>query len=436
MPTIKLTARTLDGLPHPTRGRVEYFDESVPGFAVRIFPTGRKVFTLLYRMKGGRASKKERVDLGTYPPLTLSQARDLASKLKAEIQLGKDPRAWRADVTKQPLRPGDNPTVRQLCETYLAHPSGGGRLRAVSTLPHYRRLIDVEIVPAFGDRTAVEVTRTEIREWSERLAAEKPYVANRTFAVLRRIYEWSMGRDLIGSSPFVGVHKPAVETPRDRVLSDEEIRRVFEALGHERPIIAALWELLFYTGVRPGTALAARWSDVDLQRKTWDVPITKKARGNPEGTGKPFIVPLSAPAIAVLRLLQPFSFHSDYVFPGGSPRRATLDEERNLFSPQKSIQRVRKLTGIADLQMRDIRRTAATGLGRLKVSPLTISRVLDHTLQGVGQVTHVYAKYDFLDEKRKALDGWGRYLAKLLKERMPNREARLAGRRRAGVPAA
>jgi hypothetical protein len=86
-----------------------------------------------------------------------------------------------------------------------------------------------------------------------------------------------------------------------------------------------------------------------------------------------------------------------------------VDAERNLFSPQKSLQRIRATTGIHDLQMRDIRRTVATGLGKLKVTPVTISRVLDHTIQGIGQVTHVYAKYDFLEEKREALDLWGRH---------------------------
>jgi integrase len=416
VPTLKLTSRALDTLPLPSRGRVEYFDESLPGFAIRIFPSGRRVFTLLYRMKGGRTKKKERVDLGTYPPLTLAQARELATKLKAEIQLGKDPRRERAPArpTDASVIAPDGLTVKQLCEAYLIHPSGGGKLRAASTLPHYRRLMDVEIVPAFGGRLAAEITRTEVREWSETLAQVKPVVANRAFAVMRRSYEWALGRDLVHSSPFVGIHKPAAEVPRDRVLSDDEIRAVFDALRQERPIIAGLWELLFYTAVRPGTALAARWTHIDLPRKVWEVPATKKARGSAEGTGKPFIVPLSPQAIAVLNLLQPFSAHSDYVFPGAGPRRATPDAERNLFSPQKFIQRTRETTGIRDLQMRDIRRTVATGLGRLKIPPVTISRVLDHTIQGIGQVTHVYARYDFLEEKREALDLWGRHLATLL----------------------
>lgn len=77
------------------------------------------------------------------------------------------------------------------------------------------------------------------------------------------------------------------------MLLDTEIQAVFVVLSEERPIIAGLWELLFYTGVRPGTALSARWSHIDLARKLWEVPVTKKARGNPEGAGKPFVVPLS-----------------------------------------------------------------------------------------------------------------------------------------------
>lgn len=134
-----------------------------------------------------------------------------------------------------------------------------------------------------------EVSRHEVREWSESLASRKPVVANRAFAVLRRCYEWALGRDVVQSSPFVGIHKPATELPRDKVLSDAEIRVVFQALRAERPIIVGLWEVLFHTGVRPGTPLAVRWSHIDLMRKVWEVPVTKKARGNPEGTGHPLV---------------------------------------------------------------------------------------------------------------------------------------------------
>jgi integrase len=166
-----------------------------------------------------------------------------------------------------------------------------------------------------------------------------------------------------------------------------------------------------------------------LDRKVWEVPITKRARGNPEGAGRPFVVPLSSQAIAVVELLKPFAAHSDFVFPGGSPRRASLDTERNLFSPQKSIQRVRERTGIKDFMMRDIRRTVATGLAELGTSPTVISKVLDHTLPGESTVTPIYSRYAFLDEKREALDAWGRHVEGLLRSKLP---AERKGRRARG----
>ncbi len=272
MPTITLTAKMLENLKVAERPgqRVEYFDETVPGFGVRITHDGHRTFTFLYRWRG----KKCRINLGTHPPLSLKDARDAAKLAWAEVQQGRDPRALQTS------------------------------------------------------RDPGEISRGNVREWAEQLATQKPVVANRAFSIMRRVYTRALGRDLVASTPFVGIHKPAVETARDRVLTPDEIEKVFSALRHERPIIAALSELPFYTGVRPGTALNARWADVKFDRKVWEVPVTKRARGNPEGRGRPFVVPLSPQAVAVLELLKPFSAHSDFVFPGGSPRRSSLDTER------------------------------------------------------------------------------------------------------------
>jgi integrase len=337
----------------------------------------------------------------------LKEAREAARLAWAEVQRGRDPRAL--GTSGQRTSAGGDCTFGGLCDQYLAAADGGRRLRASSTLSHYARLIKAEIAPVFGGRDPGEIMRSDVREWSERLGEDKPVVANRAVSIMRRVYTWALGRDLVASTPFVGIHKPAIETPRDRVLTPDELVKVFAALRHERPIIAALWELLFYTGVRPGTALRARWTDMKLDRRVWEVPVTKRARGNPEGIGRPFAVPLSPQAVAVLEVLRPFAAHSDFVFPGGSPRRASLDSERSLFSPQKSVQQVRERTGIKDFMMRD-RRTVATGLAELGVPANSISKVLDHTLPGESPETPIYSRYSFLDEKRKALDSWGCYL--------------------------
>jgi integrase len=429
MPTVKLTAKMLENLKAADRPgqRIEYFDDTVSGFGVRVTHDGHKTFTFLYRSQG----KKCRINLGTYPPLTLREAREAARLAWAEVQRGGDPRALATSGQRTSADVGC--TFKALCEQYLAAADGGKRLRAASTLPHYTRLINAEIVPAFGSRDPSEITRNNVREWSERLGEDKPVVANRAFSIMRRVYTWALGRDLVASTPFVGLHKPAIETPRDRVLTPDELVKVFAALRQERPIIAGLWELLLYTGVRPGTALRARWTDVKLDRKVWEVPVTKRARGNPEGTGRPFVVPLSPQAVAALEILKPFAAHSDFVFPGGSPRRASLDSERNLFSPQKSIQRIRERTGISNFMMRDIRRTVATGLAELGVQANIISKILDHTLPGESPVTPIYSRYAFLDEKRNALDSWGRHLEALVLARLSARS--VTGRSRGRLAA-
>jgi integrase len=420
MPRVNLTVRTLENLKRPERPgqRIEYFDDTVPGFGVRVTHEGHKTFTFLYRLK----AKKCRINLGTYPPLGLKEAREAAKLAWAEVQRGSDPRGLETSDQRTSTEGGC--TFEGLCQQYLAAADGGRRLRASSTLPHYAQLIKAEIASVFGSRHPGEITRSDVREWSERLGEAKPVVANRAFSVMRRVYSWALGRDLVASTPFVGIHKPAIEMPRDRVLTPDELVKVFAALRYERPIIAALWELLFYTGVRPGTALRAHWTDMKLDRKVWEVPVTKRARGNPEGVGRPFVVPLSPQAVAVLDLLRPFAAHSDFVFPGGSPRRASLDSGRSLFSPQKSIQRMRERTGIKDFMMRDIRRTVATGLAELGVPANIISKVMDHTLPGESPVTPIYSRYAFLDEKRKALDSWGCHLEGHLRSQLPARSAR------------
>lgn len=119
-------------------------------------------------------------------------------------------------------------------------------------------------------------------------------------AVMRLVCEWAGEEGIIAASPCAGIKKPAPEVSRSRYLSQDEIKAIFEALKKERPLIAAYYEMLFFTGVRRSKPLEAEWSDVDLKKGLWHIPITKRARGNPEGTGRPFVVPLTRQALARL----------------------------------------------------------------------------------------------------------------------------------------
>ena len=276
------------------------------------------------------------------------------------------------------------------------------------------RLIDRHIIPPFGARQPAEITRADVRGWIERLTVT-PTQANRAMAVMRLVCEWAAVEGVIQTSPCAGLKKPAPETARSRYLTQDEIKAVFEALSQERLLIAAYYELLFFTGVRRSKPLEAEWKDVDLRKALWHIPITKRARGNREGTGRPFVVPLTRPALAALKVLSAVSGHSRFVFPGGSPRRHQLNEENRLHNPQKSVERIRERSGV-DFQIRDIRRTVATRMAEdLGVTPFIIAKVMDHKLPGEAEMGDVYNRYDYLAEKRQALTKWCDHLSRLIR---------------------
>lgn len=412
MPKIKLTQRTLESLKPPAVGRAEYSDELLPNFFLRVSATGRKAFTYMYRFRG----QQRRAEIGTFPPLTLGEAREMARQVWAEVQRGSDPNdtlPWLKNRQAETVRraPAQGPFL-DLCRGYL-----DDRRRFLRTATHrlYSRLIERHIVPAFGARQPAEIARADVKEWIERLTVT-PTQANRSMAVMRLVCEWAAEEGVIPASPCAGLKKPAPEMARSRYLSQDEIRAVFEALSRERPLIAAYYELLFFTGVRRSKPLETEWKDLDLKKALWHIPITKRARGNPEGTGRPFVLPLTRQALASLKVLLAFSGHSRFVFPGGSPRRSQLDEEHRLHNPQKSIERIRERSGV-DFQIRDIRRTVATRMAEdLGITPFIIAKVMDHKLPGEAEMGDVYNRYDYMAEKRQALAKWCDHLSRLVRK--------------------
>jgi integrase len=420
MPKIKLTQRTLESIKLPAVGRVEYSDELLPNFFLRVSASGRKAFTYMYRFRG----VQRRADIGTFPPLTLGEARDMAREVWAEIQRGNDPNEvlpWLKNrQDKQPPAATGPGAFERLCRQYLEERR---RFLRTSTYALYSRLVGRHVAPAFGGMEPSAIGRTDVKEWIERLKVT-PTQANRAVAVMKLVCAWAVDEGLMPVSPCAGIKRAAPEVARSRYLSHDEIRAVFEALRSERPLIAAYYELLFFTGVRRSKPLEAEWKDVDLQKGVWHLPITKRARGTPEGTGRPFVVPLTKQALAALRVLHAFSGHSRFVFPGGSPRRRQLDEDHRMHNPQKSVERIGERSGV-DFQIRDIRRTVATRMAEdLGITPFIIAKVMDHKLPGEAEMGDVYNRYDYLPEKRKALAQWCEHLVRVARG-APGRRLRL-----------
>jgi integrase len=378
MPRTKLTAQSVKTLPAIGGRRTEYFDQELPGFSIRVAPSGGRSFSVLYR----RGRRLRRYTLGRYPVLGLAGARALARRALAEAAMGGDPGARKIEERRAS-------TFSELCHEYLERYA---KIRKRSFREDDRR-IRKSLLPALGHRPVGEIRRAEIRAVLESIVNRGAGIeANRTHALVRRIFNWGISVDLAEGNPCRLLPRPARERMRFRVLSASEIRLFSKALKEEKPRTSAALRLMLLTAQRGGEVLALRWADVDFGESLWTIPEERSKNGLPHR------VPLSNPAVAILEDLRSRFSDSERVFP---------------FSGiQKAIQRVRRLAGI-DFRGHDLRRTASSWMASMGTPRVVLGRILNHVETGV---TATYDRHSYDREKREALEAWGKRLVEILEE--------------------
>ncbi len=202
-------------------------------------------------------------------------------------------------------------------------------------------------------------------------------------------------------SPCLKVKKLAKHGSRARVLNDGELAAVWHILDDEGYPFGAMTKLLILTAQRRGEVTHMRWSQIDLTAKTWLIPAELSKNG------REHLLPLSSHAVRVLKALP--RRHKDLVFPA----RGNDDAVVSGFSRAKI--RMDKVAGITGWTLHDLRRTTATGLGKLKTPPHVIERILNHVSGSFAGVAGVYNRHPYFDEMRAALEQWGELVARLEK---------------------
>jgi integrase len=278
---------------------------------------------------------------------------------------------------------------------------------ADTTRYNWANIIDSEIARgSLGAMRPEEITRQHVRDLMRRIAEDRPYWANRTFEVIRRVFTWAVSEDLVLSTPCLGLRKPTLERPRDRVLSSDEIRAVWAALEPEGAFGEAV-RLVFYTAARRREVLEARWTEMDLAERLWRLPGTRTKNRQPH------VVPLSAGALAVLTRLRTASGDREWVFPSSAPR----NEERPLRAAAKQMRRIAERSCVT-FRLHDVRRTVRTRLAEMGVPENVAEAVLGHALP---RLIRTYNRHEPVSEMRAALEAWSARL-----DAMVNGTARLA----------
>lgn len=383
MPRINFTVRKIDSLRAPDKGQVDYWDAGLPGFGIRVSQGGRKSWIVMYRV-GGR---KRRLTLGRYPPMSLAEARKDARAVLVVAQKGGDP-AHEKKVARRAE------SFSQLAELYIeGHAKPNKKSWRLDQKALYR-----DAVPRLGTFRAKDITRRDIRDMLQDIVDRgAPIQANRTFEIVRRLFNWAVAEDYLTVSPCQGLSKPAKENRRDRVLKEGEIRAVWQAMEAEQPLVAAMFKLRLVTAQRGGEVASMTWEDLDPATGWWTIPAERSKNGLSHR------VPLSAQAHAILEEVQGQETDCQWLFPSPKPGR-------HMEHLVQATKRIRERAGV-EFVPHDLRRTAASYMTSMGIPRLTVKKILNHVER---DVTATYDRHSYDQEKRHALDAWGQRLDEIL----------------------
>ena len=298
MPKIKLTKTAVDTAT-PQERDYELRDTTIPGFLVKVTPTGRKIFMVAYVAHNGQRRKPA---IGRYGEITVEQARNIAQDWLAEVRRGVDPSAERA-AARQAL------TVKELFDRFITDYSESRNKPA--TVESNRGYGKRYIIPILGQLKVPDVTRADIAHMMKKMA-KSPTNANRVLAAVRKMFNmaevWGLRPD--GSNPCRHVPKYP-ERGKTRLITDAEMRKLFEYLdraeadGLEHPFILLAIRLQFEFAARMSEILNLEWEwiDFDNHRVVWpdsktggmSKPISEEAyrllSTAPRQEGNPYVLP-------------------------------------------------------------------------------------------------------------------------------------------------
>ena len=348
----KLTKRFVESI-RPGAKELVVWDRDLPGFGLRVLPSGRKTYVLQYRSRG----LSRRLTMGMHGVLTPMEARAEAMRLLANIRQGADPAADR-----RAARGAAN--LVNLAARYLAdHAEIRKKPRSVA---EDQRMLEKFILPGLGKRKVAEITRSDVARLHNSLR-RTPYQANRCLSVLRKAFDlaedWGLRPEF--SNPCRRV-KRFPEPGRVRFLSEIELARLGEALREAEeaasvpPECISAFRLYILTGCRHDEIRLLKWAYVDLGRGVLNLPDSK--------TG-PRTVHLNAPAVKVLKSIER---RSEWVIP--SP----IDSSKPYGHLHRSWRVIRRSAGLEDLRIHDLRHSFASIGAAQGQSLLVIGSLLGH----------------------------------------------------------
>lgn len=376
MPKVVLTDRTLQALPPPQTGQTTYWDEQLRGFGVRLSQGGAKSFVVVY------GPNRTRKTLGRFPAISLKQARSKARELLAEFTLGID--------THRSI------SWKQARERFLLDCE---RKNKPNTVSYYRKRLDTHF--KFGTRNLADIAKKDVLQKIRAISISQSE-QHHAFVAARTLFNWALREDYISANPLNGVKgfKPA--TPRERVLTEPELKSLLATAETAPYPFGRIVEVLLFTGLRRSEAANLEWRFFDTDRGILTLPsnLTKNGRSHSFPVGQGLAGVLSrTPQLS--SYIFPSSKDTGTVFNGWGKAKERFDSSLEDFEPYT---------------LHDLRRTFATTHAKIGTPIHITEKLLNHVSGTISGVAAVYNRHTYLDEMRVAVATYDKYLFKLKTE--------------------
>lgn len=366
---LNFTKSALDRI-QPGHKQVSYQDATVRGLILLVYPTGGKTF-FVYRRIAGRP---ERIKLGTFPQMTVEQARKQAELVNGTIADKQNPAAVRRAVKVEP-------TLGEVLEDFIKKKrSRSGKALSSRTIEDYRALL-ANHLSGISKLKLSQITPDRLRALKIESAAQN----NRARAVISSVFNWAQGEGITDvDNPATAIKSRFIKS-RDRFLQPTELPRFMAAVQDSR--LGDFFLLALFTGARKNNVQEMRWQDLDLEQALWRIPRTKN--------GDAQLVPLIPDAIKLLKSRDAEKLaDAVWVFPGPG-------KTGHLVAPRKAwLEILDKAELDENLRIHDLRRTLGSWQARAGASLTIIGKSLGHKSQ---QATAIYSRLD-LDPVRASVE--------------------------------
>ena len=381
---MRFTKQVVESLtPPPGKPYGLFWDEGLKGFGVKVSAGGSRQYVAQYRTPDGRTP---RVTIGRVGTLGLDDARKHARVILAKAQTGSDPQAEKAEARRQA-----GITLGSVTAIYLTQAKERLKPRSYQEVERHlmKAWAPLAGLPLNGVKRSDVATRLNI------IAETGKVNANRARSALSGLYTWAIGEGIAESNPVAGTNKPADEKPRERFLSLEEVRAVWNACRDDDH--GVMVRLLLLTAQRRNEVGEMAETELDLDASVWTLPSARAKNGRTHE------IPLSPLAVRLLRD-KPRLAGRTLVFGLGAGGFSGWSN-----SKERLDSRVRAAGAVlAPWTLHDLRRTATTLMAEhVGVQPHVISAIKNHTQQGMARV---YNLATYRAEKRDALNRWAEFL--------------------------